>query len=79
MRTPRFLKDAVKTAKAKEQMEAGTKFLNSAISPDLNAKDLLGCLAIAFEMKWATWSLVRLHGIYNRRRLEEERVQIRQY
>ena len=79
MRTPAFVKNAVKTAKAREQMESGTKFLNTAISDDLTAKDLLGCLAIAFDLKWSTWSLVRLHGVYNRRRLIEERTQLQGY
>ncbi len=79
MRVPAFVKIAVKTSKAREQMEAGTRFLNKAISDELTAKDLLGCLAIAFDMKWSTWSLVRLHGVYNRRRLIEERIQLQGY
>lgn len=76
MKMPRFLKGAVKTAKARKNMAAGTKFLNEAIDESMTSKDLIGCLVIAYEEKWATWSVRRLHGVMCRRRLYEERSQM---
>ena len=71
--TPKFVKTARVSSKAKKAMEVGTKFANKAIDPDLTAKDLLGCLKIAINRKDKRWFILRMHGIYNRRRLHEER------
>ena len=71
--TPRFIKEARISSKARKAMEAGTKFANKAIDPNLTAKDLLGCLKLAIERKDSSWFVLRMHGIYNRRRLYEER------
>ncbi len=79
MKTPNFLKGAVKTARARKTMEVGTKFLNAKIDPDLTAKDLLGCLAIAAEDQRPAWFMIRLHGVYNRRRTIEEKNQLFSY
>ena len=72
MRTPKFIKEARISSKARVAMEAGTKFLNSSIDPELTSNDLLGCLKLSFEGKRPSWFLKRLHGVYNRRRAYEE-------
>ena len=79
MRKPKFLKDVRVSSKARETMEKGTKFLNEKIDEELTSKDLLGCMVLAYEMKWSFWSMQRLHGIYNRRRMAEERGQLLAY
>ena len=76
MRTPKILEGAVRTAAARAASSKGTKFLNSAIPEEMTSKDLLGVLAIAVEDKRPTWYIKRLHGVFTRRRLYEERAQL---
>lgn len=77
MRTPKFLNGAHKTAAAKEMMNKGTKFMNRAIPDSMTSKDMAGCMVIAHELGWSRGAKIRLHGIYNRKRSEEERSQIK--
>ena len=76
MRKVKMLEGAVKTAAARAASAEGTKFLNSAIPAEMTSKDLLGVLSIAVEDKRPTWYIKRLHGVFTRRRLYEERAQL---
>lgn len=76
-RLPKFLNGARRTMKARDLMSKGTKFLNSAIPDDATSADLAGCMLIAFEQGRPNWFIERLHGVYNKRRMNEERAEIK--
>lgn len=72
-RMPKFVSDVNVSNKASVAMSEGTKFVNETIDPNLRANDLLGCLKIAMQDNRPSWFIRRVHGVYNRRRLTEER------
>ncbi len=73
MKYPKFIINVQVSDKAKSEMDAGTKFLNSSIDREMTSHDLLGCLKIAIRENRPGWFVKRLHGVFNRRRLHEER------